>query len=283
MDQKKTESPERTEERFPFNAINSEGFAESVLNKLQTALNVDSLKDVAEAIGLTPSGLYHRKSQNRIPFKNIIECCLANNISLDSVFAKERELSGDLAIDIGFEAIRLQLMRPSIGAGLPKTAAKHQKLSEVLNLPSNSAVRLVYVNKSDAFPSVCAFGDPVLIAQIELKDGESLNPEHILDGDILLLILDNQLVLRRVFKTLEGLSLSTERGQGSVTLSWSDIGQKLFVIGKLEHTLHSYGSGHDNIDKLLEAERRERVDASTLVKMPSSKDLFMSFQEMTND
>lgn len=259
-----------------------EAYVEKIFDNLQLAMKVESIKDVAVELGLSASAIYNRRSANTVPYKQIIDYCNKHQISVDSIFSAERSSSGDLAIDIGTDAIRLQVMKYSIGSVVTDYERKKSKNIDALNLPMNSEVKLVFVNKSDAFPSICKYGDPVVIKRLDLEEDLPLH-NQITDGDILLLVLNGHLVLRKVFRTPDGLSFSTEHGQATFTSNWTEISSNLVIVGRLEHALQTFGAGQTTIDLLLMSERAASEDVSSLLRMPSKFNELINMQGNQDD
>ncbi len=57
-----------------------------IINNLKYELKIDTDKELSERLGLNRGSFSERKVRQSLPYKQIIELCLTQNISLDKIF-----------------------------------------------------------------------------------------------------------------------------------------------------------------------------------------------------
>lgn len=68
-----------------------------IIDKLKEFLNIKTDREVAKALNIDTGNYSKQKKNNLIPIKNIIECCINNNIDINYIFnnqvkkSKEKE------------------------------------------------------------------------------------------------------------------------------------------------------------------------------------------------
>ena len=57
-----------------------------IINNLKYELNIDTDRELSERLGLNRGSFSERKVRKSLPYKQIVELCLTQNISLDKIF-----------------------------------------------------------------------------------------------------------------------------------------------------------------------------------------------------
>jgi hypothetical protein len=66
-----------------------------IIDKLKKFLNIKTDKEIAKALKIDTGNYSKQKKNNTIPFKNIIDCCIFNNIDLNYIFKNEVKITND--------------------------------------------------------------------------------------------------------------------------------------------------------------------------------------------
>lgn len=163
-----------------------------ILHRLQGLLKLKFKKDIAKKLGMTQAALTERLKRNAIPYKNIIDLCLENNINMNTLFSKEDEYSFNLT-DILKKKKSFTSIQKYVG-GYPCLNNPEYEMDYIIQgSVSNNTIKAVECTSDEMTPTIKKSDLLILDTTIEKIDDQ--------DGQLYLLQYNGLFKVARLFNT----------------------------------------------------------------------------------
>ena len=209
------------------------GWADALVKRLQSELNVHSVREVASILDVGESTLYRNIKDNTAPFQRIVEYFLENRSSLDALLYGQRKTDRGLLLDTTVNLVRMEQCTIPVGGSYSEEDLESLRSIRDRSNGTASWSAVMFKNISDACPDVASPGEDIVADLFQNKQQKTII-KSLNDGDCVLHLNGSHLLLRRLYIGATTIKLSAGVDSGlDETLTQSEFENSIDIVGRV--------------------------------------------------